>query len=61
MCLWDQRTGRATMTLGGHDSHVTDLQFWKYALSSSSADGTVRMWDSASRPLALPARRCDGH
>lgn len=47
-----------TLHMSGHQSHVTDVQFWKYALSSASADGTVRMWDSTHLPFLVIIAFC---
>jgi WD40 repeat protein len=49
--LWDIRTRREVGSLIGHDERVTALAFSAdgAVLASGSADGTIRLWDVASR------------
>jgi WD40 repeat protein len=46
--LYDVRSGHEVMSLHGHVSGVTSLQFCRRDsfLTSTSVDGTVRIWDS---------------
>ena len=59
--LYDVVSGHEVMSLHGHVSEITSLQFSRTdsLLTSSSADGTVRVWDSrrAGAPGAGATRR----
>jgi len=52
--LWDAHTGKASGTLEGHRSFVSDLLFTPDGkrLISSSGDQTIRLWDWSTRQSA---------
>lgn len=59
--LYDADSGHEVMSLHGHVSGITSLQFCRNdsLLTSTSLDGTVRIWDSrasATRRPTLPRR-----
>jgi WD40 repeat protein len=58
--LWDAHTGKASGTLEGHRSYVSDLLFTSDGkrLISSSGDQTIRLWDWSTRQ---PAGVLRGH
>ena len=58
--LWDAHSGKATGSLEGHRSYVSDLLFTPDGarLVSSSAEQTIRLWDWSTRK---PAGVLRGH
>ena len=56
--LYDVDSGHEVMSLHGHVSGITSLQYGRgdSLLTSTSLDGTLRLWDSR-RPAAASSRR----